>query len=59
MGCRVLAVDYGYNKGEPLDRLNPDKVIGNIAEILLLCMSSRPDTQTHRPNADHSASFVH
>lgn len=35
-GCRVVAVDYGYHRDEPLRELRPDAVVSNIKAILEL-----------------------
>jgi phosphoglycolate phosphatase len=37
-GCRFVAVDYGYHHDVPLSELRPDGVIGNLAEIIFLCL---------------------
>lgn len=33
-GCRVVAVDYGYHHGQPLDDPRPDGIVSNVKEIL-------------------------
>ena len=35
-GCPVFCVPYGYNHGEPVDRLDVDAVIPNLFEVLKL-----------------------
>jgi phosphoglycolate phosphatase len=35
-GCRVVAVDYGYHRGQPLEELRPDGIVSNITEIMQL-----------------------
>ncbi|HSD73581.1 MAG TPA: phosphoglycolate phosphatase [Steroidobacteraceae bacterium] len=35
-GCRVLVVDYGYDHGRPVADLGPDRVIGNLLEIVTM-----------------------
>jgi len=33
-GIAAWAVDYGYNQGQPIGRSRPDRVIGELAEVL-------------------------
>jgi phosphoglycolate phosphatase len=33
-GCRIVAVDYGYDRGLPLAESRPDGVISNLTEIM-------------------------
>ena len=35
-GCRVLVVNYGYDHGRPIDDLGPDRIIGNLLEIVAM-----------------------
>jgi phosphoglycolate phosphatase len=35
-GCRIVAVDYGYHRDQPLRELRPDAIVGNIRAILEL-----------------------
>jgi len=37
-GCRFVAVDYGYHHDLPLGDLRPDGIIGELAEIISLCL---------------------
>ncbi|MFZ5757233.1 MAG: phosphoglycolate phosphatase [Pseudomonadota bacterium] len=34
-GCPVVAVDYGYNYGRPIADDGPDRVIGNLLQLLV------------------------
>ena len=33
-GCRIVAVDYGYHRDQPLEELRPDGIVSNINEIM-------------------------
>jgi len=33
-GCRVAAVTYGYNHGEPVSAYQPDLIVDNLAELI-------------------------
>ncbi|MBQ0757220.1 MAG: phosphoglycolate phosphatase [Amphritea sp.] len=33
-GCKVVAVTYGYNHGEPVARYAPDLIVDNLAELI-------------------------
>ena len=44
-GCRVVAVDYGYHRGQPLEELRPDGIVSNVKEIMEL---SEPRSPTLR-----------
>lgn len=33
-GCRVVAVDYGYHRDQPLEELRPDGIVSNIEQII-------------------------
>ena len=44
-GCRVVAVDYGYHRHQPLEELRPDAIVSNLREIVEL--SVRPRSGTH------------
>lgn len=35
-GCRIVAVDYGYHHGQPLEELRPDGIVSNVQELLEL-----------------------
>ena len=35
-GCRVVAVDYGYHRDQPLEELRPDAIVSNVHEIMEL-----------------------
>ncbi|PIW60841.1 HAD family hydrolase [Shewanella sp. CG12_big_fil_rev_8_21_14_0_65_47_15] len=32
-GCKVITVDYGYNHGVPIALAEPDRIIGDLAEL--------------------------
>jgi phosphoglycolate phosphatase len=44
-GCRVVAVDYGYDRDQPLEEMRPDAIVSSLKEILEL--SVRPRSGTH------------
>jgi phosphoglycolate phosphatase len=35
-GCRVVVVNYGYNRGLPLEAVNPDGIIASMTEIVTM-----------------------
>lgn len=35
-GCRVVAVDYGYNGGQSLEELRPDAIVSDVSELMKL-----------------------
>lgn len=37
-GCRIVAVDYGYHHGQPLDELRPDAIVSNVQQLMELSM---------------------
>jgi phosphoglycolate phosphatase len=39
-GCRVVAVDYGYHRDQPLAELRPDAIVSNVEEIMELSAHS-------------------
>lgn len=45
-GCRVVAVDYGYHRDQPLEELGPDAIVSNVEQIMQ--MSVTPSSQTLR-----------
>ncbi|MEJ6476796.1 phosphoglycolate phosphatase [Pseudoalteromonas piscicida] len=36
-GCKVIAVDYGYNHGDPISQSKPDAIISDLNDVLNLC----------------------
>lgn len=48
-GCRVLVVDYGYDHGRPIDDLGPERIIGNLLEIV--AMTDEPPNRSGRSEA--------
>lgn len=40
-GCRVVAVDYGYHRDQPLQELRPDAIVSNVKEIMELSVRPR------------------
>ncbi|WP_129646781.1 phosphoglycolate phosphatase [Peristeroidobacter agariperforans] len=47
-GCRVVAVDYGYHRGQPLEELRPDAIVSNLKEIMELSVRPRSGTRALR-----------
>lgn len=47
-GCRVVAVDYGYHRDQPLEELRPDAIVSNLKEIMELSVRPRSGTRALR-----------
>jgi phosphoglycolate phosphatase len=47
-GCRVVAVDYGYHRDQPLEELRPDAMVSNLKEIMELSVRPRSGTRALR-----------
>lgn len=47
-GCRVVAVDYGYHRDQPLEELRPDAIVSNVKEIMELSVRPRSGTRALR-----------
>jgi phosphoglycolate phosphatase len=47
-GCRVVAVDYGYHRDQPLEELRPDAIVGDLREIMELSVRPRSGTRALR-----------
>jgi phosphoglycolate phosphatase len=47
-GCRVVAVDYGYHRDQPLEELRPDAIVSNLTEIMELSVRPRSGTRALR-----------
>ena len=47
-GCRVVAVDYGYHRDQPLEELRPDAIVSNMTEIMELSVRPRSGTRALR-----------
>lgn len=47
-GCRVVAVDYGYQIDPPLEELRPDAVVSDLKEIMELSVRPRSGTRALR-----------
>lgn len=47
-GCRVVAVDYGYHRGQPMEALRPDAIVSNLTEIMELSVRPRSGTRALR-----------
>lgn len=43
-GCRVVAVDYGYHRDQPLEELRPDGIVSDVSEIMELSVGRRSQT---------------
>ena len=41
-GCRVVAVDYGYHHGQPLEELRPDGIVSNVQQLMELSPRRTP-----------------
>ena len=41
-GCRVVAVDYGYGDKRSVEQARPHGIIGDLRELLLMCMQPLP-----------------
>ncbi len=47
-GCRVVAVDYGYHREQPLEELRPDAIISDLSELMELSVRPRSGTRALR-----------
>ena len=47
-GCRVVAVDYGYHRDQPLEELRPDAIVSDVREIMELSVRPRSGTRALR-----------
>ncbi len=47
-GCRVVAVDYGYHRDQPLEELRPDAIVSDLREIMELSVRPRSGTRALR-----------